>query len=297
MMAGIAALIQAIAALLWPLVALYALRRYAPEIKSLAARLRKGKLLGQEIELSDSLDQLDRSAANVETQIAASPIPSRRQLPGGQADDPSEDSVQRVFTLAAQSPKAALLLLGSEIERELRHLLASLGRLIGRRTLPVAEAFAELEAFGGLPKDVANSVRLFWDVRNRVVHGHSAVDDEILRAIDSGVTILKALRSIPHEVNVVYHAGVPIYSDPDCHHLVGEARGVMLETTPSDGGAKALRIFPTSRSHFKKGRRVAWEWSEARRFGPAWYQDPDSGDLKQAWDSSIEFVGRHLDDI
>src|SRR6185436_5071039 len=106
-MERIAALIQAVAALLWPLVALYAFHRFAPEIKSLAARLRKGKVLGQEIELERSLEPR-----------------------GG---DRSSESVQRILTTAAQSPKAGLLL-ASELEGELRYLLTSFGPLDGRQT-------------------------------------------------------------------------------------------------------------------------------------------------------------------
>jgi hypothetical protein len=60
---------------------------------------------------------------------------------------------------------------------------------------------------------------------------------------------------------------------------------------------KALRVFPTTRTHFERGREVAWDWNRDRSWGPAWYRHPDSGDLQHAWDSSLEFIGRHLDDI
>jgi hypothetical protein len=30
--------------------------------------------------------------------------------------------------------------------------------------------------------------------------------------------------------------------------------------------------------------------------GPTWYRDPDTGELALAWDGSLEFVGRNLDD-
>ncbi len=63
---------------------------------------------------------------------------------------------------------------------------------------------------GGRAEDVAAGVRPPRLMRS--VHGHTASDDDILRAIDSGVTILRALQAIPHEVNIVYHPGVAIYS-------------------------------------------------------------------------------------
>lgn len=132
-MSQFADLIRAVAALLWPLFAFYALYRFGPDIKSLAARLKKGKLLGQEIELGESLDRLDRTASAVASEVAAVP-----QLNSGPpADEPDEgEVVQRVLAAATQSPKAALLLLASEIEKQLRQLLASLGLLTGRKNFP-----------------------------------------------------------------------------------------------------------------------------------------------------------------
>jgi hypothetical protein len=31
--------------------------------------------------------------------------------------------------------------------------------------------------------------------------------------------------------------------------------------------------------------------------GPAWYQDQDRGVTREAWHSSAEFIGRHLDEL
>lgn len=229
----------------------------------------------------------------------ASEVAAVPQLTAGlPADIPDEgDVVQRVLAAATQSPKAALLLLASEMEKELRQLMASMGLLKGRKNLPLHRAFGELDEWGGLPKHIAASLKLFWDVRNRLVHGHTASDDDILRAIDSGVTILHALQAIPHEVNIVYHPGVAIYSDAECRNPIEDAQGVILETVVPGGVTKTRRIFPTTRTHFKKGVRVAWEWSDGRRFEQAWYRDPDTGQIKDAWRGSMEFIGRPLEEV
>jgi hypothetical protein len=58
-----------------------------------------------------------------------------------------------------------------------------------------------------------------------------------------------------------------------------------------------FRIFPTTRTHFQKGKRVAWEWNMAKVWPAAWYRDPDTGEIKEGWVSAAEFVGRHLDDV
>jgi hypothetical protein len=172
-----------------------------------------------------------------------------------------------------------------------------MGLLKGRTNVPLQHAFAELDRWGGLPRHIADSVKLFWDVRNILVHGRTAGEDDILRAIDSGITILRALQAIPHEVNTVHHPGVPIYSDAECRKEIDGARGVILETVSPGGVTKMKRIFPTTQTHFKKGMRVAWEWSNARIFERAWYRDPDTGEIRDAWGSWMEFIGRPLEEV
>ncbi|HCG5526981.1 TPA: hypothetical protein NJ013_004389 [Vibrio parahaemolyticus] len=51
----ISELLKAIAALLWPIFAFVTLFVFKDQIAEAIGRLRKGKLLGQELELSDSL--------------------------------------------------------------------------------------------------------------------------------------------------------------------------------------------------------------------------------------------------
>lgn len=288
-------LLSAIGSLLWPLLAFAVFLAYRKEIRSLLRRVRRGKLLGQEIELEESLDKLEASAKQAIVEVAAAPTPAP-QIPGKGQTNQDDTSVERIIEQAAQSPKAALLLLASEIERELRLLLASTGWHGGRRAIGLKQGFELLGQTESLPRHVANSLRLFSDMRNRLVHGGAASDDEVLRALDSGLTILKALREIPHEVHNVYRAGVELFTDPELTQSLTDVRGIILEST-SSGGAKQLRIFPTTKRHFQKGNRVAWEWNDGKVWGPAWYRDPDTGQPKQAWQGSMEFTGRQLDEV
>ncbi len=294
-MASFAQLLQAIAALLWPVFAFFALWTLRPQVRDLLSRLKKGKLLGQEIELGESLAKLEMSAVAAQSEVAR--LPAGEQQRSGEDDRRQEASaIERVLTMSAQSPKAALLLLASELEREVRQLLASLGLLRGRRSVPIQQAIAELDAYG-LPKHVPSSLRLFWDIRSRLVHGHQASEADTLSAIDSGIAILRALNAVPHEINVVYHPGVAVFTDAACTQQLQGVKGVILETTSPGGARKAHRIFPTTRSHFARGMRVSWEWSDQNTFGEAWYRTPDVGEIKLAWSSSMEFVGRNLDEL
>lgn len=286
-------LINAAATLLWPIFAFVALFSFKKQIAGLLERLRKGKVFGQEIELSDSLSKLDESAVAVAKEVAAIPsvVPSIEKLE-------ATDEVREILREAVQSPKAALLLLASDLEREARQLLASVGHLNGQRYVPLSQAIAVLgKQFGGLPGHIPSSLKFFWEARNKLIHGGDASHEDILRAIDSGITILKALKAFPREVNVVYHPGVDVFHDPLCRNKIEGVKGVILETESPGGTTKTFRIFPTTQQYFIKGKRVAWEWSFDKSWGEAWYKNPDNEEIKVAWTSAAEFVGRHLDEV
>lgn len=284
--------LRAVATLLWPIFAFSTLFIFKKEISEIIARLRRGKVLGQEFELSESLEKLDRSAVAAANEVASFPAPGTSASP----EEPgTDDEVRTILHEAARSPRAALMLLASDLEREARQLLASGGHHRGQRHVPLSQALKILS--GGLPGHIPSSLKQFWEVRNRLIHGRDAEPEDILRAIDSGITILKALRAYPQEVNVVYHPGVELFQDPACRKGLPDAKGVILETESPEGTSRVFRIFPTTRTHFQNGKRVAWEWNNELLWGPAWYKDPDTGEVKPAWSSSMEFIGRHLDEV
>lgn len=291
-----APLIQAIAALLWPLFAFTALFVFRAQISDLAKRLKKGKLFGQEIELEESLDKLTKSAESARSEVAELPSPA---APERSADENAveQDIVRRILSEAALSPKAALISLASELERLAREVLATTGHLNGRRVVPVQQAIIELHRAFGLSSHVPSSLQHFWDIRNRVIHGGEGTDEDILRAIDSGVSILKALQAIPREINIVYLPSVPLFADEALKVPIDQVHGVMLETHSPGGASRAFRIYPSTRTHFVVGERVSWEWNMDIVVGAAWYRDSESGIAKQAWHSAAEFIGRHIDEL
>jgi uncharacterized protein YutE (UPF0331/DUF86 family) len=63
------------------------------------------------------------------------------------------------------------------------------------RTLSVIVRF--LVAAEQLPQEAAEALYLFTRVRNQIVHGRYADDEEIARAIDSGTRLLRLLLSRP----------------------------------------------------------------------------------------------------
>jgi hypothetical protein len=298
-MSEISELLKALASLLWPIFAFVALFLFKNQIADVMGRMKKGKLLGQEIELSESLVKLQKTASAISEEVASLPVSETEVTPETiKEQEESESSIRAILHEMARSPKAALILLATEIEREARQVLGSVGLLKGRRHVPITQALGELDKqYGGLPGHVSSGLKHFWEIRNRLIHGGEADEQSILSAIDSGVTILKALQALPREVNVVYHPGVTVFSDPECKNEISNTKGVILETSSPSGARKFVRIFPTTKTHFKKARRVAWEWSNEHIWGETWYRDPDTNEIKIAWSSSMEFVGRHLDEV
>jgi hypothetical protein len=295
-MTAIAELIKSVAALLWPILGFVILWLFRIEISEILRRLshlRKGKLLGTEIKLSEELDELQRSASKAEQEATALPLSPSANATESFTTRREEELLSNI----AKSPKAALILLAAEIERRIRLILMTTGWEKNIKPAPLSKAIDSLRSQGSLPEHVSGSIKLFLDVRNKIVHGHTATDDDILRAIDSGFTVLKAIDSIPVEKNVVHHPGITVYSDPLCEQPLPNTKGIILEVTSPGGTAKSLRIFPTTKTNFIVGEQVTWEWSLDKSWGSAWYRDPATNEIKHAWVSAAEFIGRHLNDI
>jgi hypothetical protein len=293
-------LLKAIASLLWPILGFVVLIIFRVEIARAIARIKKGKFFGQEFELSDELVKLQQAATDASEEVASLPRTEIEQTMAETEKDTSsfyDDSIRSIIKEAGRSPKTALILLASELEKEARHTLASIGKLKPDRKLTFSQIVEELDSHYGLPKYVTSSLRLFWDTRNRIIHGGETEDRNIISAIDSGITILRAIQSLPRETNWVHHEGVPIYTDPKCEHLIPNVKGVILRTESSSGTIVSYRIFPSTKTHFKKGKRVAWEWSFEKIWPDAWYRDPETNQVKKAWRSSAEFIGRNLDEV
>ncbi len=308
-------MLNSIAALLWPIFAFTALFLFKKQIRQLLERLRKGKLLGQEIELGDSLTELHQSAelaaatadatANIPP-LAGLTAPDDGQQTKGNSEvvpqtsdsDDTERSVSNILQTASKSPVTALVLAAGEIEREVARYLASTGDARSRY-VAVPSIFREQPFVRLLPPLIGDSVQKFWEVRNRIIHpaaGATPTEAEVISAVDSAITILRALRAVQHK-NVVVHPGAEVYSDATGTNLIAGVKAVILETESPDGVRTHRRAFPTTRTHFLKGEPVAWEWNGSQSWGESWYRDPDTGHIVYGWTSSAEFVGRNLRDI
>jgi hypothetical protein len=254
----------------------------------------------------DKLDKLGKAAEMVADEIAKAdqddPDNDQDETNAAQRDVQrlaADEVVGEVLEVAARSPKLALMLISSELERAIHHLLMGSGWGAGRRRWALRDGVARLVELGVLPASAKPAADLLTQVRNAVVHGaRPRSEDEVLRALDSGIEIYNAVANVPRERNFVFATDVPIFSDEDATQPITDAKGVMLRTvSPGARRTESRRIFPTTRDHFRLGDEVAWVWGDSRRWGEAWYRDPESGAIHKAWEGSLEFIGTPIDDL
>ena len=299
-MVEFAELLRSIASLLWPALVFWGLRAFRDDIAGAIGRIKKARILGHEFEMGTQLKELREAANQASNEVAELPrdIPGPDEASASRSEQPEkEDTVQKVLETAIQSPKVALLLLAMEVEKEGREVLASVGRWTEKKPLPVLRVIERLDSHYGLPKHIFSSLRLFLDTRNKLVHGGSATEQDIVSALDSGVTVYRTLKALPRERNWVHHEGVSVYSDQKCLNEIPGVKGIILRTQSSSGSRTKYRIFPSTKTYFREGNRVSWEWNLNGTWSDAWYRDPTTNQIKLAWNSSGEFVGRHYEDL
>lgn len=287
--------IIALASLLWPIVTLIVVLVFRSDLAALLKRVRKGKILGQEMELDSNVIAFQNSVKEAQEEIPESDIANEKFK---KESDETDESIKEVLDAASSNPELGIIKLSSVLEREIRALAGSLGQTPQRR-MTATHLFHALVEKGYFPQHTTRSLQIFWDLRNKIVHGHEKEDERnVIKVLDAGLALLKTIKSIPHEINIVYHPGVPIYRDENCEDKISDAKGLILETTSPGGAEKFQKIFPTTNSeYYTKGKRVSWEWDLSRVWNKAWYKDPDTGEIKTAWYSSGEFNGRSIEDL
>jgi hypothetical protein len=196
----LADLISAIASLAWPFVTLAIVNWFRPEIRAILARVKKGKFLGTEFELDEL--QVKTVAAEARVELRAESelrADAEVRLPGEPSDivatDIAQDAIEEVLREASRSPRLGLMLLSAKIERAAREWAAQTGLAAIDEPRALTVIVRQLVASDQLPHEAAEALYLFTRMRNQIIHGHDADDDEIARAIDSGTRLLKLLLS------------------------------------------------------------------------------------------------------
>ena len=66
----------------------------------------------------------------------------------------------------------------------------------------------------------------------------------------------------------------------------GPELGAVLRTQSSSRSETRYRIFPSTKTYFRNGKRVSWEWNLSRTWSDAWYRNPTTNEVKLVWNSS-----------
>ena len=288
-------LVRALASLLWPLILIYFLYTFRGELRDLVTRIRRGKVGNVELEIDPELNHLEEAANKADDAVRAAPT-HVSPTDGSSVIDERDvlKEVREVLADAARSPKSALMLLATAIDREMREILTA--KVDPKRLEEPGRTYRETLDRLDLPPEIKEAVRQFNEVKDRIVHGPLVTDNEALRAIDSGITILNALKSYPRRHWRICEPHVILFEDPNGDRVRDVFHGVTLETRGSDG-SKLGSVVATTAYHFKAGKHVAWEWDVEHRCGQSWYRDPKTNELKYAFAESPNFIGRHLEDL
>jgi hypothetical protein len=292
-------LLRVLAQLLWPLTIILILVVFRRDIHKLLGRLRRGKFLGQELELGEETQRVEKQVEAAELAEPSKPL-----------IDPAKDTFSQLSNLhaagersrrfleeAAQDKLLALLRIWIEIEQEVRTIVATNGFLQFAARPSVREYVKVLAQRKVITQETADSISGFYELRNRLVHGKigdSYRESELLALIDSGLRLLEILRLVPRQTYKV-SALVPFFSDRSATMRVDGALAVILETTTTDG-RHLYPAYPTTKA-YKRGQILSWEWNLRNVWGASWYKDPVTGETKHGWDSAGEFVGRPLETI
>jgi hypothetical protein len=218
--------------------------------------------------------------------------------------DRTKDQIeQAILEGALISPKATIMLLAIEIERELRKILASTGALqrfltLKEPSLPNALKILKTVSGAKVPTELEDRIAEFWRFRNAVAHSNSDVP---LLAFELGLSIVRILSGVPRPSYIVRRANIPLYADSNCRSLREGVRGVLIETFDADGVSQGSRIHPSTHD-YAEGMSVGWEWDlpiayrSDKGWDETWYKE-ETGKCTQAWSGSLEFVGRDINEV
>ncbi len=288
-------LIVALSKLLWSVLPFIFIWIFRNEISKLLTRVKKGKVFGQEFEFEPRVNDFQGTVkeSELETPGKAIDIESFEEK-----DQILDTDIKEVLRAAEINPEIGIMRLSSLFEKDIRIIANSLGDFSTNRKMSARKHLQLLVDKNRLPKHTNESLKIFWDLRNRIVHGHGEQDTHnVLRVLDIGLNLLRTIRSIPHDIYEVYHPGVDIFEDEECTKKHEGVKGLILEGK-SSGGETYKCIFPTTKtSYYKKGKRVTWEWDLSNVWNKTWYINPDTDKKTSAWGSAGEFIGRHVEDI
>lgn len=160
-----------------------------PDIGNLIQRIRKVKVGGVELELSEELKQLANQTAETEKKIDISN--SQTELLSS-----LEKELER-FISAGINPKLLLIQIAIEIEKVLFSLANQNNLDQGKLPLATARLIQLLSEKGVLDQSILPLFKSFWSVRNKIVHGVDAEinENQVINLTELGRRLLLILKT------------------------------------------------------------------------------------------------------
>ncbi|MBB6482725.1 hypothetical protein [Spirochaeta isovalerica] len=282
---NIVKIIEAISTVLWPIITLIIILLFKSDISTFLNRIKRGTLFGNEIELADEIDDLREVVSK-----------SKNEIPEDR--NPVDDYSQKIIEFSTQNPRTGLLELAIEIEKTVKNIMYSSGWYKSINIVSIPSSVDFLVKKGVIPKNTLSSLKIFWDVRNKIIHSRGKTSDqEIIKVIDIGLTLLRTLKIIPQTKHTVYNTNIEIYKNKECTIIDKDVVGIILEEKSPGKSITNYRIYPTKRRDYKVGLSLSWEWDMNTVFEDRYYIDPETHEKKCAWNSSAEFIGRDLEQL
>ncbi len=265
---------------------------FRKELRRFIDRISNWEGFGQKVELKRDLERLQEGSVEAagEPSVTTPVVPSPDEVLSAEAQAETSRVIRDVLSESARSPRLGLMLLASELEGLARRIAAN----IGHPSRSLSEVLRNLQ--DRLPGAATATLPLFLQIRNRVVHGSGVSNEEVLRAVDSGIRLYSALETIKVNPHVVLRSNVPLFLDEQLLRPLEGATGVLLESQEGDPVGH-VRIFPTTKTAYRERMEVSWEWNMSRVFPGCWYREELGGEVRKAFDSAAEFVGRDVSTI
>jgi len=169
--------------------------------------LKKISGFGVKVEFDKDLKKLATDTEKLEDEIQEEKISKGLNGPPDMVDHFEENidyGYEEKFTIQIDSknPKLTLINIAIEIEKTLKEILNQHFDEIQARPISAQrmayKVFSELE----IKDNYSETFNEFWKLRNSIIHSDKEVsDDKIISLIDSGLRILKVLKTIDNNLN------------------------------------------------------------------------------------------------
>jgi len=314
-------LVSAISDLLWPIILLVVLLLFRGEIKAMVSKISHAKIMGSELDfsvddlrdsVSETIKQSDfagiatRAIRDSDKADVREAIGSGTNVTGSTKDEPKllpysirRPDILEIRSLLRQDPRSAVRRVSVELERSLRNLLVSEGKIsVSAAPMSVEEMARMAEKEFSLPSAFSSNIRRFVNISNELSHKYVFVLDHAVAELgDIGIEILELIGRVPREIIYVETSGIPVYRDASFRDRLEkiEATYLLFAAQPGQTGANIIAL--TNRlNYYVPGKRVSSVWEQNCLDQDVYIRHPKTGELHTISVNRFFFVGDLIED-